>query len=202
MNLERTIMNLERNVWMDIWRLYLERTSIPIPKSIHDHDYRVCSRHFVTGEPAKLYETNKPNWLPTLNLGHMKQSTRAPVDVERYERITERVRRRNAYEDLMEQAPLVVSQLVEEVITEESKVITTKELEIGREYIKTDVTVENTKCDRVSKIETLQRELDSYKLTVEKLTQQLNDHLQPFCEESFVSDEYTRFHTDYQILNY
>jgi len=81
------------------------------PKSIYEHDYRVCSRHFMTAEPAKLYETNKP----TLNLSHMKQNTRAPVDVERYERITERVRRRNAYEDLMEQAPVVVSQLVEEV---------------------------------------------------------------------------------------
>ena len=42
-------------------------------KSLQKHDYRVCSRHFVTGEAAKLYETSKPNWLPTLNLGHMHE---------------------------------------------------------------------------------------------------------------------------------
>ena len=45
-------------------------------KSLQKHDYRVCSRHFVTGEAAKLYETSKPNWLPTLNLGHTKFSAR------------------------------------------------------------------------------------------------------------------------------
>ena len=32
-------------------------------KSIHEHDYRACSRHFVTGKPAMLYETSSPNWL-------------------------------------------------------------------------------------------------------------------------------------------
>ena len=55
------------------------------PKSVHEHDYRVCSRHFEKGEPSKLYETNSPNWLPTLNFGHTKQSTRTPVSVERYD---------------------------------------------------------------------------------------------------------------------
>jgi len=80
--------------------------------------------------------------------------------VERYERITERVRRRNAYEDLMEQAPLVVSQLVEEVITEESKVIATMKL---AGYIKMDVArCWNTECECANKIGTLQRKLTNY----------------------------------------
>ena len=74
----------------------------------------------------------------------------------------------------MKELPVVVSQLVEEVITEEVKVTATKELEIGREYIKITVGdsgsgIENTKCDSASKIETLQRELSIYKLTVERL---------------------------------
>ena len=84
-------------------------------KSIHEHDYRVCSRHFVTGKPAMLYETNSPNWLPTLNLGHKKHSTRTPVNMERYKRVPEGIRRRNAIEELMKELPVVVSQLVEEV---------------------------------------------------------------------------------------
>ena len=107
-----------------------------------------------------------------------KQSARTPVNTERYERVTERVRRRDAIEELMKELTVVVSQLVEEVVAEEVKVTATKELEIGREYIKITVgdSGETTKCDSASKIETLQRELNTYKLTVERLTQQLNDY--------------------------
>ena len=83
------------------------------PKLIHEHDYRICSRHFVTGKPAMLYETDR---LPTLNLSHMKQGTRTPANIERYERVTERVRKRNANEELMKELAVVVSQLVEEGI--------------------------------------------------------------------------------------
>ena len=71
-------------------------------------------------KPAKLYETNSPNWLPTLNLGHTKQSAQTKVQttasVERYERFTERHRRRELLEELMKEALVVVSQLVNEVV--------------------------------------------------------------------------------------
>ena len=73
------------------------------PKSIEEHDYRICSGHFVLGKPAKLYETNSPNWLPTLHLGHTKQSAQTSVTVERYERFTERHRRKELLEDLMKE---------------------------------------------------------------------------------------------------
>ena len=36
------------------------------------HKYRICSRNFVSGEMANLYDTTSPSWLPTLNLGHEK----------------------------------------------------------------------------------------------------------------------------------
>ena len=36
-------------------------------------DYRVCSRHFQSGRPAKLYDVTSPDWLPSINLGHSKQ---------------------------------------------------------------------------------------------------------------------------------
>ena len=153
----------------------------------------------MTGEAAKLYETSKPNWLPTLNLGHTKFSVRTQDEMERYERSTERARRRNAYEDMMKETPVVVSQLMEEIIIEESRIIATEQLEIGMQYVKVAVgdtdDPQTTEHDSSSNIATLQRELSSAKLTIEKLTQQLNDHLPPFCEQSFVTDEYTKFHT-------
>ena len=33
---------------------------------------RICSRHFISGKPADLYDHLNPDWLPTLNLGHSK----------------------------------------------------------------------------------------------------------------------------------
>ena len=33
---------------------------------------RICSRHFVSGQPADLFDELNPDWLPTLNLGHSK----------------------------------------------------------------------------------------------------------------------------------
>ena len=96
---------------------------------------------------------------------------------------------------------MVVSQLMEEIIIEESRVIATEQLEIGMQYVKvavgdTDGT-QTTEHDNSSNIyiATLQRELSCAKLTIERLTQQLNDHLPPFCEQSFVTDKYTKFHT-------
>lgn len=36
---------------------------------------RVCSDHFTSGKPAKLYDTTNPDWVPTLNLGHYEAKT-------------------------------------------------------------------------------------------------------------------------------
>lgn len=49
---------------------------------------RICSRHFLSGKPASLLDDNSPDWLPTLNLGHTKQSSesRARAAEERWER--------------------------------------------------------------------------------------------------------------------
>ena len=50
--------------------------------------YRICSKHFVFGQPADLYKQTRPNWLPTLHLGHKRSSTESvsTAAVERYER--------------------------------------------------------------------------------------------------------------------
>ena len=33
---------------------------------------RICAKHFISGKPAYLYDTTNTDWLPTLNLGHVK----------------------------------------------------------------------------------------------------------------------------------
>ena len=53
---------------------------------------RICSRHFISGKPASPLDENNPDWLPTLNMGHCKQSSesRARALVERWERMKAR----------------------------------------------------------------------------------------------------------------
>ena len=49
---------------------------------------RVCSRHFVSGKPAKDFDRFNVDWVPTLNLGHSKRKTKdsSTVDQDRAER--------------------------------------------------------------------------------------------------------------------
>lgn len=38
---------------------------------------RICSRHFISEEPAPLFDELNPNWLPTQNLGHCTERKRS-----------------------------------------------------------------------------------------------------------------------------
>ena len=62
-----------------------------ITETILSND-RVCSKHFLSGKPAGLYDVNNPDWLPTLYLGHDKSKNKTPVSLvkERYERMASR----------------------------------------------------------------------------------------------------------------
>ena len=61
---------------------------------------------------------------------HLAQST---VSVERYERVTERHRRKELSEELMKEVLVIVSKLVDEVVSDESKLLAIEELNIGKE---------------------------------------------------------------------
>ena len=57
---------------------------------------RVCSKHFVSGEPAKDWDRFNVNWFPTLCLGHSKQQVKDPEAAEvRSRRAAERRKRRS-----------------------------------------------------------------------------------------------------------
>ena len=54
---------------------------------------RICSRHFISGKPAYLFDDTHPDWLPTLHLGHNKRKVTDDQLVssdQRHERATRR----------------------------------------------------------------------------------------------------------------
>ena len=58
---------------------------------------RVCSRHFISGKPASLFDELHPDWLPTQNLGHSKVSKERVQACEKwYRRTKARVERQTA----------------------------------------------------------------------------------------------------------
>ena len=52
------------------------------------HMIRVCSDHFTSGKPAKLYDTTNPDWAPSLNLWHCEAKT--GDSLSRHDRATKR----------------------------------------------------------------------------------------------------------------
>ena len=121
------------------------------------------------------------------------------ANVERYERAAERDRKQILLEKIEDELPGIMSELVDETISEELESIASQEIDTGMQYIKAQTSRRESngndcQCGCASKIEELQKELAHYKATVDKLTQQLDDRPAPFSE-SFVSDEYTKFYT-------
>ena len=52
----------------------------------------ICSRHFISGQPADCFDELNPNRLPTLNLGHSKVKSSSTSE-DRYQRKKNRVAR-------------------------------------------------------------------------------------------------------------
>ena len=61
---------------------------------------RVCSRHFVSGQPAKEFDKFNVDWVPTLNLGHSKRRKKdsSKADQDRAERA--KARRKKKLKDI------------------------------------------------------------------------------------------------------
>ena len=53
---------------------------------------RICSRHFVSGSPARLFDEANPDWVPTLNLGYCTgEQPEVVSSTLRYDRAKERL---------------------------------------------------------------------------------------------------------------
>lgn len=94
---------------------------------INQGKYRICSRHFISGQPAKLFDCTNPDWLPTINLGHSKWEKQKPCSA-RYER----AQKRDDQQKLRENA---VERLSDTVLQEITKAVVTEEvLEVEKEF--------------------------------------------------------------------
>ena len=145
--------------------------------------YRICSRHFITGKPAFLYEVTHPNWLPTLHLGHTKVKA---VDTDRYERI----QKRNAVQEMEGQLPAIVEAEIEAVVRNEVETLVMKQLDKAKQYFKPSTTT----CEEV---DLLHKNLAVAEYTIDQLKAELamTKTFTAFSEEDFKSDEFTRFYT-------
>ena len=134
-------------------------------------NWRVCSRHFVSGKPADLYDITNPEWLPTLNLGHDKECCieQLQLSTKRYKRAEEREMKRKCLQEMLQEVPFIVVQLIEMVTEEEIKTIATEQIDIGRQYIEVNFTTEKPVCNRARKYEALQEELSRARHTIETL---------------------------------
>ena len=166
------------------------------PSTLDEHDYRVCSRHFLSGEPADLYDVNNPDWLPTLHMGHSK-GTGSSHDAARYERGKERERKKVAWEAIVEEVKIIVTDLVEVVTEEECTRLCAEQIEIGLQYVKVDRPTGKSECDCSKSVKELQDQLADCTKTIDELSEQVTagTPLPPFCEKSFVSDDFTLTHT-------
>ena len=164
------------------------------------YKYKICSKHFISEKPAYLYDTNNPDWLPTLHLGHTKSSSvqeeNVAVSVARFERAVERSKRRDTIENMVEQLPSVVADLLDLIVQEECRLICAEQIKIGREYVKFEEhQEEKVACNCANTIKELQDELADCKQALDKLSSQVREHLPQFCEERFMNDSFTQHYT-------
>ena len=178
---------------MDIWRGFPE-------KPILTQNYKICGKHFHSGRPANLYEGNDLNWLPSLHLGHKKGAvpSGSGENVARCQRLKNRERKKAMYESLVEQVPVLVTNLIEMMAAKKCQLICAEQIKIASEYVSTTGVVrpaEKTVCECFKKVKELQEELTESKELIDGLNAQLEQHLPPFCEQSFVSNDFTQTHT-------
>ena len=64
------------STWQRLWISAINKEDLTEEKLEND---RVCSQHFVSGEPAKELDRHNVDWVPTLNLGHDKPKHKLQV---------------------------------------------------------------------------------------------------------------------------
>ena len=90
------------------------------------YKYKVCSKCFISGKPIYLYNKTNPDWLPTLNLDrHRNVITKilsSSDAVHRWKRNQEREK----WKRIKEVLPILVTEDVNTIITEEVILIALK----------------------------------------------------------------------------
>ena len=188
------------------WITAISRDDLTEDKLEND---RVCSKHFVSGTPAKDWDQFNIDWVPTLNLGHHKQRGDAEKAAERAERTAQRRKRRE--DELMREVAEKKKKLdepgksVQEIFHETTEAETAEEadhlLEEGVQCGETegcsssrDAATQTcgTTSAGTAEAETQTTELE-YMFTEVKM--------QPFTEEYFDTNDKVRFYTGLPSLD-
>ena len=160
---------------------------------INDH---ICSRHFIAGKPANLFDTTNPDWLPTQNLGYTKNTS--PVSVARWERMRgrkESAKQEAAWTLLSISASTIIDDTKDIVGTEESTSVGKEDPRevMFKEGMKTEATQTELTSSAVTSI---QEELSKCYSTIQDMTIALVQSVPCFCMESLQKEKDTvQFYT-------
>ena len=103
---------------------------------------RICSRHFISGKPASVYDRTNPDWLPTLFLGHSKVKARnVNAVVERHARVRMReIHIRAAMSESERSSPQPESQVLLDETSVSAENVEEEQLDTLSVEVQTDVT--------------------------------------------------------------
>ena len=151
------------------------------------YNIRVCSDHFVSGAPSKLYDVTNPDWAPSLKLVYEKVSKRSLTSrSERYDRAVKR--RRLCLQELMEKTATEEEELENEDIELDLEIDVTTVIPDNYHSIavQTDNSFDMIEQNFQHEIEELRRENETLKQTFNRLESELEG--QTMNEEYFKDD--------------
>ena len=153
------------------WLAKIKREDI-LPEQYYN--IRVCSDHFVSGTPSKLYDVTNPDWAPSLKLVYEKVSKRSLTSrSERYDRAVKR--RRLCLQELMEKTATEEEELENEDIELDLEIDVTTVIPDNYHSIAVQT---NNSFDMIEQnfqheIEELKRENETLKQAVNQLESEL-----------------------------
>ena len=123
------------------------------------YNIRVCSDHFISGTPSKLYDVTNPDWAPSLKLVYEEVCEDGPSSrSERYDRAVKRRRlclQENEAEIVQDEAEIAQDEAVEMEATEAEPTV--------EDLIKENETLKVLQQNYLGEIEDLRRENDLLK---------------------------------------
>ena len=156
------------------WLARIRRCDIPQSNLPYT---RVCSDHFINGEPSKLYDNTNPDWAPTLKLGYVVDASPAGCASgnDRYERAVKR-RRETPTADLSGSSSssnacnLVVWFKAQVAWTREVQTTLTIDELMGIEENATELTTQLLQCqsEKEAEMQKMKKEMDDLKRKVKE----------------------------------
>ncbi|KAG5867140.1 hypothetical protein JTB14_011347 [Gonioctena quinquepunctata] len=91
---------------------------------------RICADHFVSGEPAKLEDRERPDWVPSVNMGYISMKTQYEQSIKRHDRLVERQTKRLKMDEVDEAGNTAL--IIEPTAGQSTEALKTSELQRTR----------------------------------------------------------------------